>query len=68
MRKWTRIAVGLFLGAGFANLVLAAPISAVAQNSSTTTTGQQPHKHSHQHTHQGNRTGAGNGAQPQGQQ
>jgi hypothetical protein len=36
--------VGLFLGAGFANLVLAAPISAVAQSSSTTTTGQQPHK------------------------
>jgi hypothetical protein len=66
MRKFTRIAVGAFLGAGFASLVLTAPISALAQNSSTETTGQQPHKHSHQHTHQGNKSGAG-GAQPQGQ-
>ena len=66
MRKSTRIAVGAFL-AGFASLVLTAPISALAQNRNTETTGQQPHKHSHQHTHQGNKSGA-RGAQPQGQQ
>jgi hypothetical protein len=63
MRKSTRIAVGAFLGVVFVNLILTAPISALAQNSSTTT-GQQPHKHSHQHTHQGSKSGA----QPQGQQ
>ena len=65
--------VGAFLGAGFASHVLMAPISAVAQNSSTAPTdqqgatgqqGQQPHKHSHHHTHQGTKSGA----QPQGQQ
>jgi hypothetical protein len=64
MRKSTRIAVGAFLGVVFVNLILTAPISALAQNSSTATTGQQPNKHSHQHTHQGNKSGA----QPQGQQ
>jgi hypothetical protein len=67
MRKSTRITVGAFLGAGFASLVLTAPISALAQSSSAATT-QQSHKHSHQHTHQGNRGGAASGAQPQGQQ
>jgi multisubunit Na+/H+ antiporter MnhG subunit len=67
MRKSTRIAVGAFLGVVFVTLVLTAPISALAQNRSTETTGQQPHKHSHQHTHQGNKSGA-RGAQPQGQQ
>ena len=68
-----RIVVGVFLGVGFASLVLTAPISALAQSSSTTPTeqqgatgqqGQQPHKHSHHHTHQGMKSGA----QPQGQQ
>jgi hypothetical protein len=68
MRKSTRIAVGAFLGAGFAHLVLTVPISALAQSSNTARTGQQPRKHSHQHTHQGNKGGAGSGAQPQGQQ
>jgi hypothetical protein len=63
MRKSTRIAVGAFLGLVFVTLVLTAPISALAQNSSTEATGQQPDNHSHQHTHQGNKRGA-SGAQP----
>jgi hypothetical protein len=67
MRKSTRIAVGAFLGVVFATLVLTAPISALAQNSSTEATRQQPHNHSHQHPHQGNKRGA-SGAQSQGQQ
>lgn len=67
MRKSTSIAVGAFLGAAFASLVLTAPISALAQSNGTATTGQQgatgqqgqqPHKHWHQHTHQGNKSGA----------
>jgi hypothetical protein len=65
--------VSAFLGAGLASLVLMAPMSAVAQSSSTAPTeqpgttgqqGQQPHKHSHHHTHQGMKSGT----QPQGQQ
>jgi hypothetical protein len=73
MMRTRRIVVGAFLGAGVASLVLMAPISALAQSSSTATTeqqgetgqqGQQPHKHSHHHTHQGMK----NGTQPQGQQ
>jgi hypothetical protein len=67
MRKSTRIAVGALLGVVFATLVLTAPISALAQNSSTEATRQQPHNHSHQHPHQGDKRGA-SGAQPQGQQ
>ena len=68
MRKSTRIVVAAFLGAGFASLILTAPISALAQSNSTGTTGQQSHKHTHQHAHQGNKSGAGSGAQSQGQQ
>ena len=54
--------VDAFLGAGFASLVLTAPMFARAQSSSTAPTeqqgatgqqGQQPHKHSHHHAHQG---------------
>jgi hypothetical protein len=63
MRKSTRIAVVAFLSVVFVTLVLTAPISALAQNSSTEATGQQPDNHSHQHTHQGNKRGA-SGAQP----
>jgi len=63
MRNSTRIAVGAFLGVVFVTLVLTAPISALAQNSSTEATGQQSDNHSHQHTHQGNKRGA-SGAQP----
>jgi hypothetical protein len=70
MMRARRIVVGAFLGAGFASLILTAPISALAQSSSTEQQGatgqqgQQPHKHSHHHTHQGMKSGA----QPQGQQ
>jgi hypothetical protein len=73
MMRSTGIAVGTFLGAGFASLVLTAPISALAQSSGTAPTeqqgatgqqGQQPHKHSHHHSHQGIKSGA----PPQGQQ
>jgi hypothetical protein len=63
MRNSTRIAVGAFLGVVFVTLVLTAPISALAQNSSTEATGQQPDNYSCQHTHQGNKRGA-SGAQP----
>jgi Ca2+/Na+ antiporter len=65
--KSKRIAVGAFLGACFANLVLTASIAALAQNSSTATTGSNQHQHSHQHMHQGHKGGAASGAQPQGQ-
>jgi hypothetical protein len=72
MMRTTRIVVGAFLGAGFASLILMAPISARAQDSTAPTEqqgaagqqGQQPHKHSHHHTHQGMKSGT----QPQGQQ
>ena len=66
MRKLTTIAVGVFLGACFASLTLAAPITALAQASNTTTDSNQQ-KHSHHHSHQGNKGGAASGAQ-QGQQ
>jgi hypothetical protein len=58
--------VGVFLGAGLASLVLTGPISALAQSSSTGTTGQQGptdqqgqqmHRHSHHHAHQGAKSG-----------
>jgi hypothetical protein len=64
-----RSVVGVFLGVGLVSLVLTGPISALAQSSSTATTGQQGptdqqgqemHRHSHHHAHQG----AKNGAQP----
>src|SRR5271167_5161342 len=53
---------GVFLGVGLVSLVLTGPISALAQSSSTATTGQQAttdqqgqqmHRHSHHHAHQG---------------
>jgi hypothetical protein len=73
MMRTRRISVGAFLGAGFASLFLMAPISTVAQSSSTAPTeqqgatgqqGQQPHKNLYHHTHQGMKSGT----QPQGQQ
>jgi hypothetical protein len=66
MRKSTTIAVGVFLGACFASLALAAPITAFAQGSNTTTDSNQQ-KHSHHHSHQANKGGAASGAQ-RGQQ
>jgi hypothetical protein len=71
MMRTTRIVVDAFLVSGLASQM--APISAVAQSSSTVPTvqqgatgqqGQQLHKHSHHHTHQGMK----NGTQPQDQQ
>jgi Ca2+/Na+ antiporter len=62
MRKSTTIAVGVFLGACFASLTLAAPITALAQGSNTTTDSNQQ-KNSHHHSHQGNKGGAASGAQ-----
>jgi hypothetical protein len=68
-----RKVVGVFLGVGLITLVLAGAIPALAQSSSTATTGQQGptdqqgqqmHKHSHHHAHQG----AKNGAQPENPQ
>jgi hypothetical protein len=67
MRKSTTIAVGVFLGACFASLVLTAPIAALAQGGNTAPTGGNQHQHSHHHSHQGNKGGAAGGAQ-QGQQ
>lgn len=64
MRKSTTITVGVFFGACFASLALPAPITALAQG---TTTDSNQQKHSHHHSHQGNKGGAASGAQ-QGQQ